>query len=95
MLDTCIRVNSPADIDAPRVAMLSGLVTAAGKTGVPTLLVGAFVRDIWFEHVHGIRAPRATMDVDIAVLVRDWRQYMELREQLVASAAWLAEDGRV
>ena len=36
------------------------------------LLVGAFARDVWFWHVHGIETARATEDIDITMEFPDW-----------------------
>jgi predicted nucleotidyltransferase len=51
------------------------------------VLAGATARDIQMWHRHGIKAPIATRDVDVAVCAVNW----EFHEQLVTS---LIETGR-
>ena len=79
---------------------LRGLARVAGALqavtaplGVEFFLVGAAARDLVLRHAHGIEAPRATEDVDFAVMVRDWRVYDALRTALIASGAFSARPG--
>ena len=44
--------------------------------------MGALARDLLLEYVHGIRAPQATRDVDVAVAVQDWARYEQLIDAL-------------
>ncbi|TMG90328.1 MAG: hypothetical protein E6H73_15570, partial [Betaproteobacteria bacterium] len=49
------------------------------------LLVGAQARDLLLMHAYRIDTRRATEDVDLAFMVRDWSQFLDLRTRLVAS----------
>jgi predicted nucleotidyltransferase len=49
------------------------------------LIVGAMARDLLLYHAHGIRAARATEDVDLALAVADWNDFERLRESLLTS----------
>jgi predicted nucleotidyltransferase len=55
---------------------------------IKILLVGALARDLLFFYPHGIRAGRATEDVDLAVAVPDWKDFERLRESLLASGSF-------
>jgi predicted nucleotidyltransferase len=55
---------------------------------VTILLVGAVARDLLFFYSHGIRAGRATEDVDLAVAVADWNDFERLHESLLASGSF-------
>jgi predicted nucleotidyltransferase len=52
------------------------------------LLVGATARDILLSYAHGIRIERATFDLDFAVAVADWDEYLELRNALLSDGAF-------
>jgi predicted nucleotidyltransferase len=49
------------------------------------LLVGAQARDLLLMHANRIDTRRATEDVDLAFMVGDWNQFLDLRAQLVES----------
>ena len=49
------------------------------------LLVGAQARDLLLMHAYRIDTRRATEDVDLAFMVGDWSQFLDLRTRLVES----------
>jgi predicted nucleotidyltransferase len=49
------------------------------------LLVGAQARDLLLMHAYRIDTRRATEDVDLAFMVGDWNQFLDLRARLVES----------
>jgi len=53
------------------------------KFEIPYLLIGATARDIIFEHLHGVKSPRITMDIDIAVQVAAWSSYDQIMNELL------------
>ena len=43
---------------------------------MPVVLLGAFARDLVFDHIHGIEdLPRATMDIDTCVQMASWDDF--------------------
>jgi predicted nucleotidyltransferase len=52
---------------------------------VDVMLVGAMARDVLLLHAYGIKLPRATTDIDIALVARDWAAFHALRDALLAS----------
>lgn len=60
--------------------------------GLPIFVVGATARDIVLEHIHGIRPPVATADVDFGVVVENWEQFERLREKLLEGGEFAATD---
>lgn len=50
----------------------------------PVVLLGAFARDLIFDHVHGIEVPRATMDIDTCVQMTSWEDFRAACEELKA-----------
>lgn len=57
----------------------------AEQNDLPFFIIGATARDIIFEHAHGIKAPRATRDIDLAVQVATWQDFEQLKNQLLAT----------
>lgn len=64
-------------------ALLQRVRDAAQRLGTPFVVAGATARDIVLWHVHGIRAERATRDVDVAVCAVSWESYEALIGELV------------
>lgn len=57
----------------------------AGVLAIPFFILGATARDIIFGVLHDIPTPRATLDIDLALRVRDWDQYTRLRAHMLAT----------
>ena len=71
--------------------MLADVAQAAHEA--EPLIVGALARDLLLFYGHGIRAPRATEDVDLALAVESWKAYATLRESLLAGGAFRPHTG--
>ncbi|WP_321785972.1 nucleotidyl transferase AbiEii/AbiGii toxin family protein [Paraburkholderia sp. J94] len=65
-------------VDDTTIALLREVKTACDRLGAEFVLAGAAARDIQMWHVHGVKAPVATRDVDVAVCVVSWAWYDEL-----------------
>lgn len=59
---------------------------ASQDLGFPVFLVGATARIILLENIFGLRAGRATTDVDFAFALDNWEQFRTLKKFLVANA---------
>ena len=64
----------------------------AEEVNIPFFLIGATARDIIFEFIHGIKAPRATMDIDIAINVESWDFFDLLKKKLLNNIHFSATD---
>jgi predicted nucleotidyltransferase len=76
--------------DKQELTFLAELI-ADVRTAAPdarVLLVGAMARDLLLYHAHGIRAARATSDVDLALAVADWAEFGSLRNALLSSGTF-------
>ena len=62
------------------------------KFNIPFILIGATVRDIIFEYQHGIKAPRLTMDIDIAVEIDTWNSFDEIKNELIQNYGFVTTD---
>jgi predicted nucleotidyltransferase len=76
-------------ISPAKAETLNRLYSVIGS--MPVVLLGAFARDVVFEHVHGIEAPRGTMDIDTCVQMASWGDFHGICDQL--KAIGFREDG--
>ena len=80
-------MNSLIDIsgtlDAGLIDCIECVHVVCSTMGLDVLLVGAVARDIHFLHSYGIRPGRATMDVDVAVLMPDWDTFGRMKARLL------------
>lgn len=75
---TSISVPSSRPLEPQKLAALRKVAATASLRGVaPPMLVGAFARDIWFWHVHGVETERATEDVDISIELPNWQGFRD------------------
>lgn len=65
-----------------RTKCLSVLSDAFSNLGIEYFVVGAAARDLIMENVFGIRSPRATLDVDIAIFIENWDEFYMVRRYL-------------
>lgn len=81
--------------DRPELAHLGDLIGSvhASAQDVPCLLIGAMARDLLVQFVHGIRPPRATEDIDLALAVENWNQFDEVRQRLLDSGSFSEMQG--
>jgi len=57
----------------------------AGALNIHFFVIGAFARDIIMEHIHRIKSPRMTMDIDLGIRVSSWNQFGSLMTKLESS----------
>jgi len=84
---TCDELLKP--INPAKVETLKRLYSVVGS--MPVVLLGAFARDLIFDHIHGIEAPRGTMDIDTCVQMASWDDFNATCEKL--KAIGFREDG--
>ena len=78
--------------DLGALATLVAAIRRARPQG-DLLLVGATARDILLSYAHGIAITRASYDLDFAVAVATWQDYLALRETLLADGGFREETG--
>ncbi len=61
---------------------LRPIAAQAARLSIPWMLVGAAGRDLILSQALSVRAGRATYDVDIAIQVRDWAEFEQLKNAL-------------
>ncbi|MBI5189771.1 MAG: nucleotidyl transferase AbiEii/AbiGii toxin family protein [Nitrospirae bacterium] len=78
-----ISIDISGKIDPDRVSVLRSIKEVADSLGIHFFVVGAFARDVVFEHVHQVPAPRSTRDIDLGVEVSGWEEFHRLIDALV------------
>lgn len=71
----------------PELGYLADLARAFdGAVGdLPYYLAGATARDLLLEHAHGINPGRDTRDLDLAIMLADWKAFEQVRLALIDS----------
>jgi predicted nucleotidyltransferase len=85
-----ILIDISGSIEPERVAVLGSIQSVAQELGIHFIAVGAFARDLIFEHIHRIPAPRLTEDIDIGVEVASWDEFHRLTSILVERSLFAA-----
>jgi predicted nucleotidyltransferase len=78
-----ISINISGKIDPEKIKVLSKIKVVAADLGIPFFVVGAFAREVIFEHIHQIHSPRMTEDIDIGVEVANWEEFQRLKTTLL------------
>jgi predicted nucleotidyltransferase len=78
-----ISMDISGKIDLGRVSVLRSIKEVAEELDIPFFVVGAFARDVIFEHIHRVPSPRVTEDIDLGVEVADWEEFQRLTGALI------------
>lgn len=73
-------------IDESTVSALVRIHQILSSLSIPFFIVGATARDLLLEVCYGIGSKRATIDIDIAVLVQNWDEFKLLKDKLIGTA---------
>jgi predicted nucleotidyltransferase len=83
-----VPLNSPVD---PSVAgVLRALYPIARVSECEYFLAGATARDLILVNLYGLRAGRATRDIDFGIAVESWEQFGILKERLIKTGEFVA-----
>ncbi|SDI75712.1 nucleotidyl transferase AbiEii/AbiGii toxin family protein [Paraburkholderia phenazinium] len=86
-----LKVSEDRPLHPVTIALLGHVRDAAQQMGADFVVAGATARDIVLWHVYGIRAERATRDVDVAVCAISWTAHRELIARLEATGFFKAD----
>lgn len=81
-----ILIDLSGKISETSVSILREIQEVSTRMNVPFFVVGATARDIILEHQFDIKPKRATIDIDIGVLIAGWDQFETLKDELIRSA---------
>ena len=80
-----ILIDLSGKISETSVSILREIEEVSKKMNCPFFVVGATARDIILEHQFDIQSRRATIDIDIGVLMAGWDQFNKLKNELIHS----------
>lgn len=80
-----ISLDISGKIDKPYIRALQAISNVASTLNIPFFIIGAAARDFLLEHCYGIKAPRMTLDLDLAIKVETWDKYDELINGLIVA----------
>lgn len=75
-------------VDPIALLVIREIHKASRELGFPVFLVGAMARIILLENIFGLKAGRATTDVDFAFALDDWDQFRTLKTYLLSNASF-------
>jgi len=73
-----ILIDISAKIGKSYIDAIKEIREICGSLAIPFFIVGALARDFILEHFYGVRSPRRTTDIDLAVKVKSWKQFDDL-----------------
>ncbi|OLL33329.1 nucleotidyltransferase [Burkholderia sp. SRS-W-2-2016] len=79
------RVPLERPIDPLTIDLLAAFKAICERLGTQFVLAGATARDIQMFHLHDVKAPVATRDVDVAVCAVSWEFHQRLLDELLAT----------
>jgi len=85
-MNTSLDLSNVAEL-APLAKIVQTIDAVAANVAEGWFIVGATARDLLLRHGHGMAIRRFTVDVDIAVAVRTWKDYTSLQDALIARGA--------
>lgn len=78
-------LNISGKIEDSIIEIYELMAGVANQNNVKFFVIGATARDMVFECGYGIKAPRATRDIDLAVQVGTWAAFENLKTALIAT----------
>ncbi len=81
-------------VDPITLLVIHEIHKASKELGFPVFLVGAMARIILLENIFGLKAGRATIDVDFAFALDNWEQFGTIKTFLISNAKF-EESGHV
>ncbi len=72
-------------IDPATIEVYEAISNVAASLSIPFFVVGAAARDMILQQGFNVNTRRATVDVDLAVKVGDWKAYEKLKAGLVTT----------
>ena len=78
-------LNISGKISEPIVKIYELIAEVANQSNVRFFVIGATARDMVFECGYNISASRATRDIDLAVQVATWAEFLNLKDALIAT----------
>jgi len=75
-------------IKGPILKILKTISNIATPLNIPVFVVGAAARDIILHYGYVVEIIRATEDIDLGVMVKDWDKFTQLKEAITGSGTF-------
>ena len=72
-------------IDPGLLEVAEVLIQVTEPLSIQFFLIGAACRDLILDTIYGINTIRATSDIDFAICISDWNQFVKLKKELISS----------
>jgi predicted nucleotidyltransferase len=82
-LKTNFLKNYSANFSDTKIQFLGMLHLELKNLNIEYFIIGASARDLLLEKAFGISSPRATLDIDIAICIKNWDQFFSLKQHLM------------
>lgn len=77
-----LQLNFETLRQGPFKPVFEALEAGFREFGIDYYIIGAFARDLWLEDNKYLPDRRATLDLDLAIYIAEWKQYDSLKEYL-------------
>lgn len=84
-----ILIDLSGKINKTSVLILREVEKVSTRLDIPFFVVGATARDIILEHQFDINTWRATLDLDIGIIISEWDQFETLKNELIRSTKFV------
>lgn len=88
MIKKSLDLSGQVDLLVPIYRLIT---TVSAELEIPFFVVGATARDLIWTHGYGFRSQRATHDIDLAVMIKDWEDFDRLEKALLDSGEFNKE----
>lgn len=78
-------------VDPATIRVLRAVERAASALNCPFFVAGATARDLMLVNVYGLRPGRATRDVDFGIALKNWDEFQNLKERMIATGEFAGD----
>jgi predicted nucleotidyltransferase len=92
---TSISIDLSKKTDPLIANCLKAIKNIAEELDIDFFVVGAVVRDLILGQLYGLPTGLETRDIDLGITVRDWEHYQKLKDRLVSTGSFSADEKTV
>lgn len=89
-----ILIDISGKVEKTIVDALYTFNSIAESLNIPFFIIGALARDFILDHLHDVKAPRRTYDIDLGVKVASWNRYNQLITTLINSGKFTKQSNK-
>jgi len=92
---TSTLIDLSKNTDPLIVDCLKAIKNVAKKMAIDFFVMGAVVRDLILGRLYGLSTGLKTMDIDIGIMVTDWKHYQKIIDSLVSTGNFYSDKKQV